>query len=228
MKQPSLIKRFFSYFAEVPVGEFTSEHNHVLTVLLDRGRYKLVTKGAIYSFSDLYSNYSMSFERLKWKDHPVKSCLVLGLGLGSIPDMLVNRFKKDIQFTAVEIDDQVIRLAMEFVLRPGKIPVQVFSADAASFLQWHQGTYDMICSDVFIGDRIPKNLQTEEALYAMKSMLNPRGVLLYNRLSRFEPDIKTSLTFQEEVFLKVFPAGGYLDVEGNWMFVNDMQAFSER
>jgi hypothetical protein len=55
---------------------------------------------------------------------------------------------------------------------------------------------------------------------AMKEMLLPNGVLLYNRLSRYKPDIDKSLKFRDEVFLKVFPEGGYLDMDGNWMFVN--------
>jgi spermidine synthase len=184
-----------------------------------------VTHGAIYSFSDLYSNFRKSFERLKWEQHQVKSCLVLGLGLGSIPDMLTHRFQKKIQFTAVEIDELVTSLAMEYVLRPKGIAVQVFTADAASFLDWHKGRYDLICQDVFVGDRIPEELQTEQALYAMKEMLRPNGILLYNRLSRYEPDIRRSLEFRDKVFLNVFPEGGYIDVGGNWMFVNRLSSF---
>lgn len=228
MGRPHQIKRLLSYLFELPVAEYSSQYNQRLTILLHKGRYKLVTRGAIYSFSDLYSNYRKSFEQLDWKSHPVKSCLVLGLGLGSIPDMLVSKFKKKIQFTAVEIDEKVTQLAMEYVLRPKGINVQVFTADAAEFLEWHAGKYDMICSDVFIGDMIPHQLETEEALLSMKRMLKPRGLLLYNRLSRFDPDIKRSLTFLDEVFLKVFPSGGYIDVGGNWMFVNNIDAFAKK
>lgn len=210
----------------MPVGEFTSQHNQQLKILLHRGRYKLVTHGAIYSFSDLYSNFRKSFEQLDWEKFNIRSCLVLGLGLGSIPDMLVTRFKKkDIHFTAVEIDEKVIQLALDYVLQPKGINVQVFTADAASFLEWHHGKYDMICSDVFFGDQIPKALQTIEALESMKTMLMPNGLLLYNRLSRYEPDIRANQTFLDDVFLKVFPEGGYLDVQGNWMFVNKLEAF---
>ena len=214
-----------SHFFELPVADFESEHNSQLKVVLHRGRYKLLTHGAIYSYGDLYSNYRKSFERLDWKKLKIETCLILGLGLGSIPDMLVTKFNKKIRFTAVEIDEQVIQLAMEYVLLPKKINVEVFTADAASFIQWHQGRYDMICSDVFIGDRIPAELQTEEALYSMKEMLKPGGVLLYNRLSRFSPDMKASLKFRDEIFLKVFPEGGFIDVQGNWMFVNRMSVF---
>jgi len=194
-------------------------------VVLHRGRYKLLTNGAIYSYGDLYSNFRKSFERLRWDEHPVRTCLVLGLGLASIPDMLVNRFHKQIRFTAVEIDEVVTKLAYDYVLNPKGIKIEVFTADAASFLQWHHGKYDMICSDVFVGDAIPVELQTEEALQAMKEMLLPGGLILYNRLSRYKPDIDKSLKFRDEVFLKVFPEGGYLDVEGNWMFVNRMSSF---
>ncbi len=158
----------------------------------------------------------------------MRTCLVLGLGLGSIPEMLTGTFGKKIRFTAVEIDENVVELAMEFVLRPKGIQIQVFTSDAASFLEWHRGKYDMICSDVFVGDRIPDSLQTEEALEMMNDMLRPNGVLLYNRLSRYEPDIQASLDFNEKVFSRVFPQGGYLDVGGNWMFVSNMAFFAKK
>lgn len=227
MSGPGVIKRALSYLLELPVGEFRSEYNPHLKVVLHRGRYKLITNGAIYSFGDLYSNFRKAFEKLHWEKHPVGSCLVLGLGLGSIPDMLVTRFKKKIEFTAVEIDELVINLALQYVLKPKNISVQVFTADAGSFLEWHRGKYDMICSDVFVADRIPQTLQTEEALSLMQDLLKPNGLLLYNRLSRFGPDIAENEKFKE-VFLKVFPEGGYLDVDGNWMFVNDVSAFERK
>jgi len=225
LKQLSPLRIFISHFVEWPVVRTSSSLNPELNVVLHRGRYKLLTNGAIYSYGDLYSNFRKSFERLRWDEHTVRTCLVLGLGLASIPDMLVNRFHKQIRFTAVEIDEVVTKLAYDYVLNPKGIKIEVFTADAASFLQWHHGKYDMICSDVFVGDAIPVELQTEEALQAMKEMLLPGGLILYNRLSRYKPDIDKSLKFRDEVFLKVFPEGGYLDVEGNWMFVNRMSSF---
>lgn len=225
MNSPSAFRKFLSHFIELPVIETSSEFNPELTVVLHRGRFKLLTQGAIYSYGDLYSNYRKSFDKLKWENHNIRTCLVLGLGLASIPDMLVSRFHKQIRFTAVEIDEVVVKLAYDYVLNPKGIKIEVFTADASSFLEWHHGKYDMICSDVFVGDAIPTGLQSLEALTAMKEMLLPGGLLLYNRLSRFKPDIDKSLKFRDEVFLKVFPKGGYLDVDGNWMFVNQRLAF---
>ena len=228
MKKPNPLLSALSYLVEIPVIETSSPHNAELKVVLHHGRYKLLTNGAIYSFGDLYSNFRKSFEQFDWAHHSIKSCLVLGLGLGSIPDMLTTRFKKDIRFTAVEIDEVVTRLAYDYVLNPKKIRVEIFTADSASFLGWHKGRYDMICADVFVGDAIPMSLQTENALRQMNDLLKPGGILLYNRLSRYKPDIDMSLKFRDEVFLRVFPDGGFIDVDGNWMFVSRISAFSQK
>ncbi len=225
MAGPNPIVSLLSHFFEWPITETSSPHNEQLKVVLHRGRYKLITEGAIYSFSDLYSNFRKSFERLLWDERSIQSCLILGLGMGSIPDMLVTKFKRKMDFTAVEIDEEVTHLAYTYVLSPKKINVDVFTADAGDFLEYHEGQYDMICSDVFVGDEIPESLQTETALLAMRDMLNPGGLLLFNRLNRFESDTNKNISFFNEVFLKVFPQGGHFDVSGNWMFVNDLSAF---
>ncbi|HJW27653.1 MAG TPA: hypothetical protein VJ508_00205 [Saprospiraceae bacterium] len=226
MKFLQSLRYLLSYIIELPVVQTSTPYNPDLKVRLHQGRYKLIARDAIYSFSDLYSNFRRAFKRLKWEECQIQTCLVLGLGLGSIPDMLTTRFHKSIRFTAVEIDSVVSNLAFQYVLGPKKIPLELFNADAGSFLQWHKGHYDLICSDVFVGDTIPPELQTVEALTAMKNMLRPNGLLLYNRLSRYRLDIDKSLKFRDEAFLKVFPEGGYLDVDGNWMFVNRMSAFT--
>src|SRR4029078_9090284 len=108
-------KRWLSHVIELPVTKRSSDHNPELKVTLHRGRYKLITYGAIYSFEDLYSNFRKSFERLKWDQLEIGTCLVLGLGLGSIPDMLVTKFNKKISFVAVDIDEVVIEMALEYV-----------------------------------------------------------------------------------------------------------------
>lgn len=218
-------RKLMSYVIEIPVARYASELNPNMEVALYRGRYKLITDGAIYSFSDLYTNFRTAFTKLKWNEGQYQSCLVLGLGLASIPDMLKNYFNKELKYTAVELDDVVIHMAKKFVLTPSSIPVEVFTADAASFLGWHKGHYDIICHDVFVGDRIPSSLQSIDALIKMKSLLSPNGILLYNRLSRYSTDIQESRRYYNEVFLSVFPNGGYIDVEGNWVLVSDRSKF---
>jgi hypothetical protein len=55
----------------------------------------------------------------------------------------------------------------------------------------------------------------------LKEMLNPEGVLLYNRLALSDRDKKESKYFFETEFVRTFPKGYALDVDGNWILVNE-------
>ena len=227
MANPGAIKNALSYLVEWPIITLSSPYNPILKVVLHKGRYKLIAHNAIYSFGDLYSNYRRTFELLKWDTHEFRTCLVLGLGMASIPDMLVTKFKRNMEFTAVEIDEVVIKLAYEYVLKPKGIPVQVFTGDAASFISYHEKKYDLICSDVFSGDVVPESLETLEALKNMRDLLLPGGLLLYNRLGRYKSDKTKSLRFFEEVFRPVFPESDFLELDGNWMLINRPDYFKK-
>jgi len=52
------------------------------------------------------------------------------------------------------------------------------------------------------------------------ALLNPNGILLFNKLAANKKDKEQAAQFFE-VFKKVFPKGDYLDVNGNWMLIND-------
>jgi hypothetical protein len=74
--------------------------------------------------------------------------------------------------------------------------------------------------DVFVDDVIPDEMQTTEYLQKLEASLSVDGLLMYNRLSRTKEDVEETKEFLHDVFLEVFPDGGYLDVGGNWMLLN--------
>ena len=41
-----------------------------------------------------------------------------------------------------------------------------------------------------------------------------------------EKDKKATDHFYENIFLKIFPKGGYLDVQGNWILTNQPELFT--
>ena len=96
MKQP-LWKRILSYEYEVHIESATSIYNDELNVLLVKGQYQLVTPEAIYSYGNRYDNFFKAFEQIDLNKEAIESVLLLGLGLGSIPFMLENYFKKNCQ-----------------------------------------------------------------------------------------------------------------------------------
>ncbi|MEO1714970.1 MAG: hypothetical protein AAFU60_16690, partial [Bacteroidota bacterium] len=110
-------QRLLSYVFPIRLEQLRGVHNPHLEVHLSRGRIQLSTANAIYSHEDLYTNYSMSFERMKQHLPAVQSMLILGFGLGSIPHMLENKFHQKIHYTGVDIDETVLSLAQKYTIK---------------------------------------------------------------------------------------------------------------
>lgn len=215
-------KRWLSYLFEIHIESAPSKINPHLYVCLSRGRYQLGTKNAVYSYGDLYNNYHTAFSRLNWQSLPERCrVLLLGVGLGSIPYMLENNFGKTFSYTGVEIDDHVLYLANKYVLSGLRSPMVVHQADAFRFMQLNNEQFDVICMDVFLDDDVPQQFESPEFLDMLRRGLSAQGVLLYNCLAQTDRDVVQTQTFLHDHFLKAFPEGGYLDVRGNWMLLND-------
>ncbi|MEM1322078.1 MAG: methyltransferase domain-containing protein [Bacteroidota bacterium] len=219
MRQP-LWKRLLSYLTEIHIESAPSEINPHLYVSLKRGRYQLCTANAIYSYEDLYDNFSTAFEHMKWEELDIQRVLILGFGLGSIPLILEQQFQKKYHYTAIEIDENVLYLANKYALPAIHSPIELICADAAAFVAQCQEQFDMIAVDVFLDDTIPDTIQQSDFLRQLRSILNPNGVLLYNRLAVTREDIEGAHEFYDRYFSRVFESGTFLEVKGNWMLFN--------
>jgi len=113
--------------------------------------------------------------------HP-QSCLVLGLGGGSIPRMLISA-RPLMNVDAVEIDPAVVKLAVEyFDIR--KLPrFTIHLEDAAVFLRNCTSRYSMIIVDTYVGDQFPDQCTTNEFITDAARCLLEDGVLAINWLS---------------------------------------------
>ena len=213
-------EKWASYVYEIRKEVTSSDYNDHLEVLISKGRYQLCTENAIYSYDDLYDNYYKAFQILLEEGLQFERVLVLGLGLGSIPSMLERKFGVDANYTAVEIDEEVVRLAHKYVLHSLSSNITVYTADAQIFVEQHTDKYDLICIDLFVDDVIPNKFQTVEFLNSVKELLMPNGSVMYNRLSRTDQDKEKTTTFMEEKFKRAFPDARHLDLRGNWMLLN--------
>ena len=219
----SFWKVLLSYVYDFPLERISSPYNQELTVYLRNGRYQLCTPHAIYSYDDLYTNFSQSFHKIKVDQQPIESVLLLGLGLGSIPYILEKVFHKKYPITAVEIDEEVIYLANKYVLSDLEAPIDCICADALAYVYQNQQQYDLICMDVFRDDVIPEDFRRIEFLEALKDSLSPHGILLFNHLALTKEDRQLAAQYFNETFLKVFPNGSYIDAHSNYVLINDRQ-----
>lgn len=218
--RPPFYKRMLSHLMDIRLEQVRSDLHATLTVSLSRGRYQLSTPNAIYSYADLYDNFATVFTRFHWDALPGSEVLLLGMGLGSIPYMLERTFQKSFRYTAVELDEQVIRLLSKYVLDDLKSPVVTVHGDATEFVRMTEQHFDLICVDIFVDDVIPAEVRSRDFLADVHNRLSHNGIVLFNCLSRTEADIGNTRQFLEKVFLVEFPLGGIIDVGGNWILVN--------
>lgn len=218
--QPNRYQRLLSYLSDVHFETLESDYNEWLSVVLSRNRFQLLTPNAIYSYGDLYSNFSKAFRALPLSANAPDEVLLLGFGLGSIPYMIEKRWEMLPRYTAVEIDDTVIYLAHKYVTQYLKSAISLVQADAYAFVVQDEGQYDLICMDVFVDDEVPPIFESEDFLVSLRERLTPDGILLYNRLYLTPADKSATERFFRRDFKSVFPDGDFLDVGGNWMLCN--------
>ena len=212
-------RKFFSYFGELHVESSPSKYNPHLYVSLRRGRYQLCTAHAVYSYEDRYDNFVQGFRKAGLEERNIQKVLILGFGLGSIP-VILEKQGHDYQFTAVEIDEEVLYLANKYAVPELNSSIELICTDAYAYVMQCNEKYDMICMDIFLDDTVPANFENESFLQALKELLNPEGLLLYNRLAANRKDVDKTKSFYQDRFLKVFPEGQFVDVGGNWILYN--------
>ncbi|MEO6037126.1 MAG: methyltransferase domain-containing protein [Saprospiraceae bacterium] len=210
-------KKWLSHLTPLTLEATGSDMNPELTVALSKGRVQLLAGEAIYSWDDLYHNFDMAFAELKLEERQFENVLLLGLGLGSIPVLLEQKYGRDYRYTAVEWDETVAELALRYTLGRLKSPVDVVTADAEVFVAVCQDSFDLLIVDIFEEDLTPPQFETPEFLEACDELLRPGGLLLFNRLHGEAKDKVAAERFFERTFKKVFPQAWVIDTQGNWI-----------
>lgn len=217
-------KKCLSYIKDVPIDHRSSEMNGYLTLLLVRGRYQLCTANAIYSFDDLYDNFTGAFRQLNLDAIPGNQALLLGLGLGSIPLILEKSFNRLFDYTAVELDEEIVALQEKYTTPRLQSNLNVIIGNANSFVVTTEEKYDLICIDIFVDEKIPEIFKTSEFLQHIHNLLNPKGVVLFNHLGITPKDRKETRRYFNEIFKPIFPKSHLLSIKGNYILFNDKDA----
>ncbi len=216
----ALWKRLLSYITELHIESTSSEYNPHLYVSLRNGRYQLCTANAIYSFEDLYDNFSEAFKQIDLEKIPGSNVLILGFGLASVPIILEKKNGKKFHFTGVEIDEEVLYLANKYAMDELASSFNLICTDAYHYAMQCEEQFDLVIMDVFFDDVIPKQFEESTFLNQLKKLTAPKGLLMYNRLAFSKKDIASTKAFYENKFSKVFKNSSFLEVKGNWILLN--------
>ena len=108
--------------------------------------------------------------------------LIIGIGGGSLP-MAIRKTYPSTQIDAVELDQEVINVALRFFQFKPDEKLAVFAEDGRVFIRKkeHQNIrYDAIILDAFDKDYIPEHMTSAEFIIQAKNTLTANGIILAN------------------------------------------------
>ncbi|MBI2029552.1 fused MFS/spermidine synthase [Candidatus Gottesmanbacteria bacterium] len=110
----------------------------------------------------------------------VNSCLVLGVGGGSIIKVLRNKYPHA-EITGVEIDKTMIDIGKKY-FDLDKYEAKIVIADAFNYVSRISKKFDLICIDLLVGRTAPKKLSSETFFRNIKRLLSKDGIVIINQL----------------------------------------------
>jgi len=148
----------------------------------------------------------------------VSNCLILGLGGGTVVQLIKNRWP-EAKIIGVEIDPEIIKIGRKF-FGLGEIKnLEIIKANAFKWVDGHfndlnhQSKFDLIIIDLYLGKEFPKEVESEEFLKNLKKLLAKKGLVIFNWLKG-----KSEKQFEEKV-KKIFPAIERIETPTNLFFV---------
>ena len=108
--------------------------------------------------------------------------LIIGIGGGSLP-MAIRETYPETQIDAVELDQEVVNVALRYFQFKPDEKLAVFAEDGRVFIRKmrHQNIkYDAIILDAFDKDYIPEHMTSIEFIAQAKSTLTDDGIILAN------------------------------------------------
>ncbi|GAB2771197.1 methyltransferase domain-containing protein [Hymenobacter latericoloratus] len=158
-----------------------SVHSGMLEITWQEGRKVLNTAHANYSYGPLHT--VMRYGLLFTEPATAGAILVLGLGGGSVVQVLRQEYQAAGPITAVELDPVVIRVAAEeFGIRPDDT-LRIVCADAFGWVAMAPAaSFGLVVVDLFIDLALPAGLYTAAFWQQLWRLLRPGGYVVFNTL----------------------------------------------
>lgn len=172
-------KYFLSYFYLVTIKKIPSDFNPGLCLQMEAGKLLLNTTNANYSYGNLHKVFEETFERIEIENKPLKNLLLLGLGTGSVIDILQRQYGFDPQITAIEIDPAVVD-CLKFWNNLDLYKTTLICGDAFQEIKNLQPGFDFIIVDLFIDMDVHPDIHKKEFIEKLKDLLGENGTILIN------------------------------------------------
>ena len=207
----SIFKKYISYFFPIQLEKSITENGDELILQLNKGRLQLGNDKAIYSWEDLYYPFEISFTNNFEKIKKAKSCLVVGMGMGSVVSIFNKKMQlQKIHFVGIEKEKIIVDWVKKYKSEIGNSEIILINNDAKKLDELINEKFDIICIDIFKNRSVPIFVQSKKYLQQCFSLLNENGILFFNIIQHdaekfanenFETNFKT--IFQNHSTIKM-------------------------
>ncbi|MCR5119040.1 MAG: fused MFS/spermidine synthase [Lachnospiraceae bacterium] len=134
----------------------------------------------------MYYDYAMAAPLMAGvHGKPEINALILGMGTGTFATQC-RRYFDNMEFTGVEIDDKITKLARTYFELSEEVPV--ISYDGRAYLYGDKNKYDVIMVDAYQDITIPFQMSTKEFFTLVKDHLKDDGIMVVNMNMKSEAE----------------------------------------
>lgn len=193
------MKKAFSYIWPL-TKKFPSKYSGALEVTWLNGKKVLDSQNANYSYGSLEKVLDIGLTYCRAERS--SAVLILGLGGGSILDLLRKKYNFFGKITAVEIDPAVIEIAVNQFGIGQHSPLEIICEDAFEFVKHLPLKYGLVIIDIFIDVEVPFQFFTSEFIENISQLLEPGGEVLFNTGINQAHEAETDQIMRTETTIK--------------------------
>jgi spermidine synthase len=152
---------------------------------------------------------------LRTRKVTINSVLLLGLGGGTIAK-LVNKNWPEAKVVGVDIDPIIVRMGKDY-MHLDTYNVETHIEDIESYAHKEKRKFDLVCVDIYQGDKFPEKFATEEFMMKVSELVSKNGIVVINRL--YGGEHRKSAVQMLKKLEKIFSSVDPVYPEANVMFV---------
>lgn len=179
----SFLKKF------IDAGEILETFNSPINGKIDvfrspSGRISLKCGGVVQSgglAEELWQKGVKEISKFTLKKE-IKSCLILGLGAGTLVKLLSKEFKQ-CKVIGIEIDPLVIKAGEKYFELKKSRDLKIINSDAFEALKEMKEKFDLIVVDLYKGQEFPYKAENVTFFRILSNLLCDQGVVAFNRLN---------------------------------------------
>lgn len=198
------IKNIVSFVYPIMVEAIPGKITPLLEVTKYKGKYCLNSKNSNYSFGSLHTIFDLLFKKVNIQNHKFNNALLLGMGAGSIIQLLRNKYNINATITAIEKDSVVIDLASKYFNIDKHSHLKIVNDDAYDFVSKTNEQYDLIIIDLFVDSTVPKIFASLEFLTQLRRIASNASCIIYNKMTEHPVHKKEFMSLAQD-FEEFFP-----------------------